>query len=315
MAKKAFSLATAVLIAALCVVFTRGAVRTAAASDDCVGVHIPSGGSIRRAAESHPGGTRFCLSGRYELGSPVSPRKGQSFRGPAVIVGVNGNDTGFQVTRENVHFFALDMSGFKERAIRCMTGTKIFGGRYHHNGVNGIGCGLGRSTGGGVVISGIEADHNGSAAMLGHSSAAIKLAGSPGSVVRDSYVHDNIGNGIWFDRDSGSDLGDIVARNEVVRNSRRGIYYEVSRGRVIIRRNVVLGNNTSSTPGASGIGVASSKNVEIWGNTVQGNLVWAIRANQIDRGYRLENVRIHDNVVSGILYGCEYAGVYCAGRE
>jgi hypothetical protein len=313
--RKAFPATIAVLIAALSVGLTRGAVQTAAAADDCVGVDIPSGGSIARAAESHPAGTTFCLTGRYQLSSPVSPREAQSFRGPAEIVGVNGNDTGFHVTSKNVHFFDLDMSGFEERAIRCMYGTKIFGGRYHHNGVNGIGCGLGRSTGGGVIIGGIEADHNGSAAMIGHSSAAIKLAGSPGSVVRNSYVHDNVGNGIWFDVDSGSDMLDIVARNDVAGNSLRGVFYEVSRGHVIIRGNTVTGNNTSNTPGASGIGVSSSKNVTIWGNTVQDNFVWAIRANQIDRGYRLENVRIYDNVVDGVLYGCEYVGVDCVGAE
>ena len=313
--KKAFSVSLALPIVAVSLLLARGAVHTAVADDGCVGVDIPSGASIARAAESHPAGTTFCLSGRYQLATPVSPREAQSFRGPAEIVGVNGNDTGFHVTSKNVHFFDLDMSGFEERAIRCMYGTKIFGGRYHHNGVNVIGCGLGRSTGGGVIIGGIEADQNGSAAMIGHSSAAIKLAGSPGSVVRSSYVHDNVGNGIWFDVDSGSDVHDIVARNQVIGNSMRGIFYEVSRGEVIIRRNTVTGNNTSNTPGASGIGVSSSKNVTIWGNVVQDNSVWAIRANEIDRGYRLENVQIYDNVVDGALYGCEYVGVDCVGAE
>jgi len=286
------------------------------ASPGCDGVAIPSGGNIAQASASHPRGTTFCLSGRYELAAPVEPVEGQTFRGPATIVGVNGNDTGFFVTRRHVRFFDLDMSGFDERAIRCMYGTRVVRGRYHHNGINGIGCGLTRSAGGGVVIRRVEIDHNGSEAMIGRSSAAIKLAGSPGSKVLYSNVHDNVGNGIWFDVDSGSDQPDEIIGNVVTGNSMRGIFYEVSRGYVVITDNVVTGNNTSSTPGASGIGVSSSKNVTIERNLVEGNLVWSIRANDIDRGYDLQNVVIRDNDVADTpLYGCDFTGVTCTNNE
>jgi hypothetical protein len=312
--KKVLALCLGVFVAALSVVMTSGAGRPATAQD-CVGIRIPTGGNIARAVESNPAGTTFCLSGTYSLARPVSPRERHVFRGPAAIVGVNGNDTGFLVSREDVRFYDLNMSGFTERAIRCSYGTMILGGRYHHNGVNGISCGLDRDTRGGVVIGRVEVDHNGSERYTFHSSSGIKLLGSPGSVVRDSYVHDNIGNGIWFDRDSGTSDGDIVARNTVQRNSMRGIMYEVSRGHVVIRENIVTGNNTAGVPGASGIGISSSKNVTIWGNTVRDNLVWAIRANDIDRGYDLENVDIYDNVVNGAWYGCHFLGVRCDGRE
>jgi hypothetical protein len=301
-------------VAALSAVITTGAWQPAIAQRDCDGVRISSGGNIARAVEANPAGTTFCLSGRYTLARPVSPRERQVFRGPAEIVGVNGNDTGFLVSQLDVHFFDLDMSRFTERAIRCSSRTKIFRGRYHHNGVNGIGCGLDRDASGGVLISGAEVDHNGSERLTFDSSAGIKLLGSPGSVVRRSYVHDNIGNGIWFDRDSGSADGDVVSRNTVARNSMRGIFYEVSRGHAVIRRNIVTDNNSSLVPGASGIGVSSSKNVNIWGNTVRSNLVWAIRANEIDRGYDLQNVAIFDNDINGVMYGCDFDGVQCYGN-
>jgi hypothetical protein len=306
--KKAFALGACVLVAALSVVITSGATQPASARG--CDVKIRSGRDIARKVEAKPAGTTFCLTGRYRLARPVSPRERQVFRGPASIVGVKGNDTGFLVSQKGVRFYNLVMSGFTERAIRCSNGTQIIGGRYHHNGVNGIGCGLGRE-GRGVLISGVEVDHNGSQRYVFHSSAGIKILGSPGSVVRRSYVHDNIGNGIWFDRDSGSSRRDVVGRNKVVRNSMRGIFYEVSRGHAVIRRNVVTGNNTSLTLGASGIGVSSSKNVKIWGNTVRDNRIWAIRSNEIDRGYHLENVHIYDNVVKGKLYGCHFSGVRC----
>ena len=232
-----------------------------------------------------------------------------------MIVAAAGNHTGFYVTRRYARFVDLDMSGFTERAIRCMYGTKIIGGRYHHNGVNGFGCGLGRSSGGGLVVDGVEVDHNGSPAMVGHSSSGIKIAGSPGSVIRNSYVHDNVGNGIWFDVDSGGDQLDVVENNVVIGNSLRGIFYEVSRGPVVIRGNVVTANNTSETPGASGIGVSSSKNVTIVGNILDRNRVWAIRANEIDRGYPLDAVVIRENVLNGgAIYGCDRVGVTCAAN-
>ena len=309
---KAFALGVCVLVAALSVVITNGAGRPASARD--CDVEIPSGGDIARKVEAKPAGTTFCLSGRYQLARPVSPRERQVFRGPATIVGVRGNDTGFLVSQQGVRFYNLDMSGFTERAIRCSSGTQVIGGRYHHNGVNGISCGLDRE-GRGVLIEGVEVDHNGSERFVFHSSAGIKILASPGSAVVRSHVHDNIGNGIWFDRDSGSSLGDLVGRNKVVGNSMRGIFYEVSRGHAVIRRNVVKGNNTSRTLGASGIGVSSSKNVKIWGNTVRDNRIWAIRSNEIDRGYGLENVHIYDNAVTGELYGCHFSGVRCYEHE
>ncbi len=310
--KKAFALGVCVFVAALSLVITKGAGRPASARG--CDVEIPSGGDIARRVKAKPAGTTFCLSGRYQLAHPVSPREGQVFRGPASIVGVRGNDTGFLVSQRGVRFYNLNMSGFTEQAIRCSNGTQVIGGRYHHNGVNGIGCGLGRE-GRGVLIEGVEVDHNGSERYLFHSSAGIKILGSLGSAVLRSYVHDNVGNGIWFDRDSGSSVADLVGRNRVVRNSMRGIFYEVSRGHAVIRQNVVTGNNTSLTLGASGIGVSSSKNVKIWGNTVRDNRIWAIRSNEIDRGYHLENVHIYDNAVQGKLYGCHFSGVRCNEHE
>ena len=308
---KALALGVCVLVAVLSVVIANGDGPPASARA-CI--EIPSGGDIARKVESKPAGTAFCLRGRYQLARPVSPREGQVFRGPATIVGVKGNDTGFLVSQRGVRFHDLDMSGFTERAIRCSNGTQVIGGRYHHNGVNGIGCGLDRE-GRGVLISGVEVDHNGSERYVFHSSAGIKILGSPGSVVSHSYIHDNTGNGVWFDRDSGSSLRDVVGRNRVVGNSMRGIFYEVSRGQAVIRRNVVARNNTSLTLGASGIGVSSSKNVKIWGNTVRDNRIWAIRSNEIDRGYDLENVHIYDNAVQGKLYGCHFSGVRCYEHE
>jgi hypothetical protein len=56
------------------------------------------------------------------------------------------------------------------------------------------------------------------------SSASIKLAGSLGAKVLYSNVQDNVGNGVWFDVDSGSDQPDEIIGNVVTGNSMRGIF-------------------------------------------------------------------------------------------
>ena len=61
--------------------------------------------------------------------------------------------------------------------------------------------------------------------------------------------------------------------------------------------------------------MSSSKNVTIEGNILDGNRVWAIRANEIDRGYALSAVLFRNNVLNGgSLYGCDHPGVECTGN-
>jgi parallel beta-helix repeat protein len=181
---------------------------------------------------------------------------------------------------------------------------------------NGMGGGLQQE--GKVLVSGVEIDHNGSTAGLGDGSSGIKFAGSGGSTIRDSYVHDNIGNGIWFDVDSGG--GDLIENNLVVGNSRRGIFYEVSRGPVLITGNEVRGNNTSKISGASGIGVSSGKNVTIEQNFIRDNFVWDMRFGEVSRpdinwDYPLSNVLVRNNNVSMTkVSGCGQDGVQCTNN-
>jgi parallel beta-helix repeat protein len=283
---------------------------------DC-DVSLSSGASIQQAANSVGQGATLCLSGSFTIGNTVSLKLGQSVVGPAVITGTNGVDVGFAPVKDT-RYVNLDASGFDHRPVQLAVGVEVIGGRYHHNGRNGLGGGL--AQGGGVLIDGVEIDHNGSPEYLGVGAAGVKLAGSGGSTVINSYIHDNVGNGLWFDVDSGN--GDLAENNVVTGNSRRGIFYEVSRGPVVIRGNTVQGNNTERLGNGAGIGVSSSKNVLIEGNILGGNIggfgigMGEVNRDNITWDYPLSNVVVRNNTMNGdAIRGCNQDGVTCSSNS
>lgn len=290
----------------------------------CDGVVVPSGSDIQSAVNGAPEGATLCLTGSYALATPVKPKAGQSFVGPATIVAANANDTGFSVRVPNVSFVDLDMSGFALRGIDCSIGTRIIGGRYHHNGRNGFGCGLDGL--GGVLVDGVEVDHNGSEAELGGGASGMKFARGHGVVVRDSFIHDNLGNGVWCDVQCGDYT---VVDNVIVHNSRKGVHYEKSgasdefvtyEGSAYIARNVIQDNGWEGREHAAdgGIGLVSSKNVLIEANVFGGNHRASVIVRQDGRlegdkhGWVISNVTIRDNTLNGNeLIGCDIEGVTC----
>lgn len=323
------ALAAVVLTAELAAAATVHTGDVAASRRICEGVQVT--GSIRAAIAAHPAGTRFCLSGRYDIGRALVPKDRQSFIGPAVLVAANGNLSGFKLKAadaDHVAFVRLDMSGFGLRAIECWTGVQIIGGRYHHNGRNGIGCGL--DGGGRIRIDGVEVDHNGSEAELGRGSAGIKFARAHGAVVRDSFIHDNLGNGVWCD----VQCGDFrVLDAVIVRNGRKGVHYEKSgasdgmvsyQGFAYIARNVIQDNGWEGREHAAdgGVGLVSSKNVLIEDNVFGGNHRAGVFVRQDGRlsgdkhGWVISNVVIRNNIMNGDpLVGCDLDGVRCRTRS
>jgi hypothetical protein len=254
---------------------------------ECQGVQVASGANVQAAVNAHGPGTTFCLHGTYRFNEPVQPKPGQTFAGPAAITG--GSDTAFDLTTgdggiEGVSFVDLDVSGFAVRGIECWTGMRVIRGRYHHNDRNGIGCGFDYARGQ-VLIDGAEIDHNGSEDELGVGSGGLKFArlGEDGLTVRNSYIHDNLGNGVWCDVQC---IGTFLIESNVVsRNSRKGIHYEKSgasdeyiagrvvQGRAIIRYNVVTNNGWEGRDHAAdgGISGVSSRNMLIENNITYGN--------------------------------------------
>jgi parallel beta-helix repeat protein len=174
----------------------------------------------------------------------------------------------------------------------------VSGGRVSGNGSLGIG-------GSGVdhlTISGVEIDHNGASADCGLEGGGFKGVNN-GSRFTSNYVHDNNCFGVWYDINAANNH---IDHNRVDRNSEGGIFYEISQDAAIYD-NEVSGNGHSSVCNwlwGAGIGIASSFNIQVYGNTVTGNCN-GIAGTQQDRNdstppdHLLANLSIHNNRIAG----------------
>jgi hypothetical protein len=191
-------------------------------------VTVTSG--LQAALDNSPEGATLCLSGTFTTSRPIQPKDGQTLVGPAKIVGqgmtVDGDvfslktqDTG----SENVTLRDLDISGAGRHGVGCYIGTHIMGGRLHGNGKDGMGCDLDGRSDVGILVDGVEIDHNGTDPVWVLNAAGIKWFHLDGATVQNSHVHDNVGDGVWCD----AQCGDFDVLDSVIeRNTRKGVFYE-----------------------------------------------------------------------------------------
>jgi parallel beta-helix repeat protein len=155
-------------------------------------------------------------------------------------------------------------------------GMRILGGHYNDNDQLGIGSNAATGT---IVLDGLDNDPttlDGPEMARNHTlhapcdfeSGGFKL-GLGQVTVRNAYAHDNDCRGIWADVNVHDAL---IEDNLVVNNRAEGILYEISQN-AIIRDNKVYGNGfgASGWYWYGGITVASSFNVEVYGNRLSGN--------------------------------------------
>jgi hypothetical protein len=136
------------------------------------------------------------------------------------------------------------------------------------------------------------------------------------ATISRNYVHNNAGPGIWCDTDC---IRVVIASNLVEDNIGPGIYYEISY-QGSIRNNVVMRNatdlNASPLHVTGGIGVVTSRDVDVFGNTLQDNgngivLVATHRGSGRYGPYVLARVRVHDNTLrqpTGVVGMVNYVG-------
>ena len=232
--------------------------------------------------------------------------------GPAII-DLGGKHT---ITIRN-----LDLSGARGSCSSKHDGTvvtrgvnlKISNSRVHH----GFAQAIGHSSGG--IFRHLEIDHNGAECLGSRTSGGIKTGSSRGYTISHSYVHNNVGPGIWCDASCDNFR---VLRNVSVHNSGQGIRYEhglhaglCDSCEAIIRYNLVKKNGLKSFDldrANAGIGVSSSANVVIAFNRLGRNY----NRNGIylqDGRHPLQNIRIHDNVLGGDkIKSCSKVGVRCS---
>jgi parallel beta-helix repeat protein len=161
----------------------------------------------------------------------------------------------------------------------------------------------GTSASGGKVIDSEIASNNTVGVNQTWSAGGAKWAGDYNNLlVQNTYVHDNIGPGLWADE---SDYNTTFINNTVTNNSAAGIFVEISY-KALVAGNTITNNGLGEAPGwlwGSGVQIAASTDVEVTGNTLQGNRN-AISGIQQNRGsgtlgaHLLQNLNVHDNTVS-----------------
>jgi Right handed beta helix region len=176
----------------------------------------------------------------------------------------------------------------------------------HHN------CGFGFvGAGVNVVVEGNEIAYNnvmaGSTATCGSESfwgaGGSKWVWTWSLIVRGNFSHHNDGPGLWTDINN---IYSLYENNIIEDNVRGGIFHEISYD-AVIRNNTIRRNGTGKDyPGwttGAGIEIVSSRNVEVYGNTLIDN--WqGITGLEDHRGsgnngaWTLINLNVHGNNVT-----------------
>jgi len=286
----------------------------------CDGPPVAAGADLQRSVASMEPEATVCVGpGTFEITAPIRLRDGMHLLGA-------GRDKTFITTDSSevildasgtagVRLEALDVSGaVGSHGCRPGCGRGIVPGlrtvitnvRSHDNENNGIG-----GQDGGLFVSNVELDHNGSGEFLGCCASGIKSGQA--FTIRDSFVHDNTGVGIWCDVGCGNGSLEIVG-NSVAGNSLGGIRYEISSSPALIAGNRVINNNSVGKGGHGGIEINSSQNVTVVDNHLGGNGDWGIIISG-NRSPGIADVAIRNNVLNGDqIRGCGET-VVCAGNS
>ncbi len=203
--------------------------------------------------------------------------------------------------------------------------STIYAVRSHHNEAAGV-------TNAHGIYDRVELDHNATNPdFVGFNGSGLKAITEV--EIKNSYVHDNFGNGLWCDvgcsNASNMANGFWVHHNLVVDNYRAGIRVENSPTQALIENNHVRGNSYHENRG--GVSIRDSQDVLVRNNvfgaaTVAGvsyrNNSERVAAVASDSGKasrtNLLNVDIVNNILKGeIIKGCELPDfiVACGGNS
>lgn len=160
-----------------------------------------------------------------------------------------------------------------------------------------------------ILIEDNEISYNNAAKFAyGWEGGGAKFVNTTNLIVRGNYSHHNYGPGLWTDIDN---VDSLYEDNIVEDNFDTGIFHEISYDAIIrnntIRRNG-LGRGLAQYAWAFGAGIAiyNSSNVEVYGNTLEGNhggitCISHPRGSGAYGDWHLKNISIHDNEVQ-LLY-------------
>jgi parallel beta-helix repeat protein len=306
------------------------------------GVVVLPGQSIQAAVNAKPAGTTFILKAGTHTRQSIIPKSGDVFLGEAGTV-LDGQGAAYAFSKggtpypSNVTIRGLKITGYSPA---MQSGTIDAGGYYPSEGTTGwvidgnevsyngeYGIRIGNSSR--VINNNVH--HNNRLNIAGSASNALvenneiafgnyqnalntnfeaggtKFAYTDGLIVRNNYVHDNVGVGIHMDENN---INTTIESNRIDKNGSEGVAIEISYA-TIIRNNTVTNNgwkdprNRYTYLWNAGIGVHASQNVEIYGNTVSGNYagIVAIEQNRsTDKAvygpHIVQNMYVHNNTIT-----------------
>lgn len=286
-------------------------------------VVISPGQNIQDAINSNAAGTAFLLRAGVHSASGLTPKDRQQFVGEegAVLSGGNRLALAFVGDAANVLIDNLVIENYANRpqfgAIHATgPGWTIRNSEFRYN------AGAGLAFNSGWRVSGNYIHHNSQIGIIGSSAGAIvenneiafnnwtdaydpnweaggsKFVRTQGLIVRNNYVHDNHGPGLWTDYNN---VNTLYEGNTVIGNYGPGIFHEISYD-AVIRNNRVEGNAFQFYTG--GILITESSNVEVSGNSVSGNDGGIVAIQGSGRGsgdygaFIVENLWVHNNSVT-----------------
>ena len=264
--------------------------RPAITSGPQAGVACPAGAisisprtNIQILIDTSPGPTTFCLkAGVHPISTGITPKSGNTFVGESGAV-LDGTGWGTDDPNQGAfraHNQDIDDVTIRNLVIRNMPQRGIHASHWasdrwtikyneissnprgvaapghslvrhnyiHHNKDGGYSAYL-------AVNTTFEQND------LSYNGPEQKMVGTKNVTFRNNFVHHNSGDGIWYDAEN---IGAVIEENIVEDNGRDGISFEIS-------ADGVIRNNTVRRSGSSGILIATSKNVEIYDNTLEGN--------------------------------------------
>jgi parallel beta-helix repeat protein len=246
-------------------------------------VDLSPGTNIQSVVDRHPPGTTFCLkAGVYAVSGHITPKSRDAFIGEygAILDGtawttVDPNEAAFRahnqdiddVTIRNLVIRHMPQKGIhalhwasdrwtienneltaNRTGVAAPNQSVVRNNYIHHNTKGGYDA---------YRVVNVIFEHN----EIAYNGGEQKIVGATDVTFRRNFVHHNTGDGVWYDTDN---TQAVVEENRVEDNGREGISYEIS-ARGVIRRNTVRRS------AASGIFIATSKNVEIAENSLEDN--------------------------------------------
>ena len=302
---------------------------------------LPGTNNIQAQIDGNAAGTTFCLKAGpipFSVTHPLTPKSNDTFIGEfgAVLDGTGWDQTDTDTTHCAFRAYQqdIDFVTIRNLVIRNMRQCAILAFYQNSNNwtiefneINANNAGIIFPSNSLIRNNFIHNNYNlGYQADSAHNSTVEnneisyngyeqKIIQSANVIFRGNFIHHNEGAGIWYDSDN---TGALIENNRIEDNHGMGIFYEVS-GTATIR------NNTVRRSGDTGIFISTSRDNEVYGNTLDSNfrgITYLVNCPSVGGGsifFDLTNNSTHDNtIVVGTQSGAfasAFASVNCNSTQ